>query len=84
MNVPVEIVDTWYKAMKKFVDIGHEEAVTFKADPGDILTFNNTRMVHGRAGYIESSDNTRYLRGVYLDWDVIYSRLRVLRTKLNK
>lgn len=45
---------------------------------GDILTFDNTRCLHGRTGYTDEDNNTRHLIGAYLDWDEIYSRLRVL------
>lgn len=45
---------------------------------GDILTFDNTRLVHGRTGYTDTDGNNRHLVGAYLDWDEIYSRLRVL------
>jgi gamma-butyrobetaine dioxygenase len=47
--------------------------------PGDILTFDNIRMVHGRTGYTDQINNTRYIVGAYLDWDEIYSKLRVLK-----
>lgn len=45
---------------------------------GDILTFDNTRCLHGRTGYTDQENNTRHLIGAYVDWDEIYSRLRVL------
>ena len=84
LNIPVENVEIWYRAMKKFVQIIHEEAVIFKTEPGDILTFNNIRLIHGRTGYTDTVDNSRYIVGAYLDWDEIYSRLRVLKKILNK
>ena len=46
---------------------------------GDMLTFDNRRILHGRAFY---SDGRRLLCGGYLDWDEIYSRIRVLREQL--
>lgn len=68
--------------MAKFVEILHEESVTFKTKEGDILTFDNLRLVHGRTKYEDNSDNRRHLIGAYLDWDEIYSRLRVLKFNL--
>jgi alpha-ketoglutarate-dependent taurine dioxygenase len=49
---------------------------------GEILVFDNIRLVHGRKGYDDKADNTRLLVGAYLDWDLAYSRIRVLRQKL--
>lgn len=78
-TVPIEEVTVWYKAMQKFVEIMHEETVTFKTQPGEILTFDNIRLVHGRTGYTDNTGNTRHLIGSYLDWDEIYSRWRMLK-----
>lgn len=79
-----EHVDRWYQAMAKYVEMLHDNAVSFKTRPGDILTFDNTRLVHGRTGYTDVQGNTRHLVGAYVDWDEIYSRFRVLADKLNK
>lgn len=68
--------------MHKFIKILHKEAVTFKTKPGDILTFDNIRLIHGRTKYEDNSVNTRHIIGSYIDWDEIYSRLRVLKNFL--
>ncbi|XP_053695155.1 gamma-butyrobetaine dioxygenase-like [Sabethes cyaneus] len=81
-NVPLASVEPWYRAMARFVRLIHQEAVEFKTEPGDILTFSNIRMVHGRTGYEDTDDNTRHIIGAYLDWDEIYSKLRVLKRSL--
>ncbi|XP_052892301.1 gamma-butyrobetaine dioxygenase-like [Anopheles moucheti] len=78
-SVPIDRVEPWYRAMQQFVSILHREAVSFKTSPGDILTFSNIRMVHGRTGYTDTAANTRHIVGAYLDWDEIYSKLRVLK-----
>ncbi|XP_055309057.1 gamma-butyrobetaine dioxygenase-like [Sitodiplosis mosellana] len=77
-SVDAEVVDEWYSALKTFVDLLHEEAVYFKTEPGDILTFSNIRLVHGRTGYTDTEGNVRHIVGAYIDWDEIYSRLRIL------
>lgn len=41
-------VQKWYKAMEKFVACLRSEAVEFKMTESDMLTFDNTRLVHGR------------------------------------
>lgn len=45
---------------------------------GDILAFSNTRILHGRTGYVDQNGNTRHLVGAFVDWDEVYSRLRTL------
>lgn len=47
---------------------------------GEIFTFDNHRILHGRKGY----QGSRLLIGGYLDWDLIKSRTRVLKSQLTK
>uniref|UniRef100_A0A336MZN0 CSON007050 protein n=1 Tax=Culicoides sonorensis TaxID=179676 RepID=A0A336MZN0_CULSO len=83
-TVPLKNVNKWYEAMKMFVKLVHDETVVFKTQPGDILTFDNIRLIHGRTEYEDNTSNTRHIIGSYLDWDEIYSRLRVLRRSLKE
>lgn len=82
-TVSIEVVDAWYQALAKFIEITHNESVSFKTRPGDILTFDNIRLLHGRTKYQDSIDNKRFLVGAYLDWDEVYSKLRVLSINNN-
>lgn len=43
-----------------------------------MLAFSNVRLLHGRTGYVDTDGDVRHLIGAYIDWDEIYSRLRVL------
>lgn len=79
-SVPIDKVLPWYEAYRKFVRLARNDAITFKTSPGDVLTFNNLRLLHGRTGYNDTDENVRYIVGGYLDWDIIYSKLRVLKT----
>lgn len=79
---PAVDVDAWYRALAKFVELIYTSSVQFRTQPGDILTFDNARLVHGRTGYRDSGQNVRHVIGAYLDWDEIYSRLRVLNVTL--
>ena len=45
--------------------------------PGDLILFDNRRMLHGRAAF-DPQSGVRRLEGCYLDRDEILSRLRVL------
>ncbi|KAH8276093.1 hypothetical protein KR018_007420 [Drosophila ironensis] len=78
-NVPLSEVQPWYDSYSKFVQLARADAHAFKTRPGDVLTFNNIRLLHGRTGYDDTEQNSRYIVGAYLDWDIIYSRLRVLK-----
>ncbi|XP_017145578.1 gamma-butyrobetaine dioxygenase [Drosophila miranda] len=78
-TVPLEQVRPWYEAMALFVRLAHEQACSFKTTPGDVFTFNNLRLVHGRTGYDDTDRNVRHIVGAFIDWDIVYSRLRVLR-----
>lgn len=51
--------------------------------PGDLVTFDNSRLLHGRKSYVSSPDQVRHLEGVYLDWDEVMSRLRILRRSVH-
>lgn len=73
----------WYEALDKYIELLQNERVTFKLECGEIITFDNTRLIHGRTGFTDTDNNTRHLVGAYLDWDEIYSRLRVLKTEFN-
>jgi len=78
-SVPLEQVRPWYEAMATFVGLAHEHSSGFKITPGDVLTFDNLRLVHGRTGYDDTDRNVRHILGAFVDWDIVYSRLRVLR-----
>ncbi|XP_037951103.1 gamma-butyrobetaine dioxygenase-like [Teleopsis dalmanni] len=82
-SVDIDKVAPWYAAYAMFVRMAHEQAVSFKTAPGDVLTFNNLRMLHGRTGYDDTEKNVRHIVGGFVDWDIIYSRMRVLRKMLN-
>ncbi|XP_039500080.1 gamma-butyrobetaine dioxygenase [Drosophila santomea] len=80
-NVPLEEVLPWYESYARFVRLAIADSHAFKTRPGDVLTFNNIRLLHGRTGYDDSEASPRYIVGAYLDWDIIYSRLRVLKKR---
>ncbi|KFV04537.1 PREDICTED: gamma-butyrobetaine dioxygenase [Pterocles gutturalis] len=85
-DIPVEKVRSFYKALKEFDDLlnSTEHKFTYKLKPGDIVTFDNWRVLHGRQSYQSGSEVTRHLEGAYADWDVVMSRLRILRKKVLK
>ena len=50
--------------------------IRFKLEPGDLLTFDNWRVLHGRQAY-QPSTGMRHLQGCYVDRDEVLSRLRM-------
>ncbi|EDV32646.1 uncharacterized protein Dana_GF22125 [Drosophila ananassae] len=78
-TVPLDRAMAWYEAYNKFLSLAQSEAVEFKTQAGDVFVFNNLRMLHGRTAYEDAPGNKRHLVGAYVDWDIIYSRLRTLK-----
>ena len=57
--------------------------IEHKMVPGDVVTFNNSRVLHGRSAFKITQASNRYLQGFYMDWDALYSRMRVLAKQFN-
>ncbi|XP_030621963.1 gamma-butyrobetaine dioxygenase [Chanos chanos] len=81
LDLPVHKVQPFYTSLKSFVELMNrpENVVTYRMEPGDLVTFDNWRLLHGRRSYVSHPDYLRHLEGAYLDWDEVMSRLRILR-----
>uniref|UniRef100_A0A8C1HAG5 Butyrobetaine (gamma), 2-oxoglutarate dioxygenase (gamma-butyrobetaine hydroxylase) 1 n=1 Tax=Cyprinus carpio carpio TaxID=630221 RepID=A0A8C1HAG5_CYPCA len=81
LDVPVHQVQPFYSSLKAFVELlsRPENVFTYRMEPGDLVTFDNWRLLHGRKSYLSRGQNSRHLEGAYLDWDEVMSRLRILR-----
>ena len=74
-----------YAALLSFID-QHKSQLQFRLKPGQMVTFNNRTIAHGRRAFTmsgSSSSAQRRLRGVYVNGDEFVSRLVHLRQKLN-
>ena len=82
MNATAAVVQEAYRAYFTFVKTLYqpENLLTYKMKSGDIITFNNQRVLHGRAAFTATS--SRWLEGCYFDWDEMFSSIRVLRNRL--
>ena len=51
---------------------------------GQIVMFQNNRVLHGRTAFKTTAGEpkARWLQGMYFDWDIVFSKLRVLQRKL--
>ena len=69
-----------YDSLRVFATMAHDPRfmMSFPFRPGDLVGFDNRRVLHGRAAF-DGTAGARHLRGCYADHDDLYSRLRVLR-----
>lgn len=69
-----------YEALRVFSRVAHDPRfmMTFRMAPGDLVGFDNRRVLHGRDAF-DPGSGSRVLAGCYIDHDDVLSRLRVLR-----
>lgn len=67
-----------YESLRVFADVARDERfqIRYRFQPGDLIGFDNRRILHGRDAF--ESSGKRHLRGCYADHDDLHSRLRVL------
>jgi len=73
-------MDYIYKALHRFGNLLHDAKyqINFRLEPGDIFSFNNRRLLHGRTEFDPNSGH-RHLQGYYMDRDEIIGRLSYLK-----
>ena len=78
--MPSERISHAYFAMQRFGRVANsvDFQIRYDLNPGDLVAFDNRRVLHGRKSF-DSSKGSRELRGTYLDSDEVYSRMRFLR-----
>lgn len=79
LRLPPEQADAWYSAYRELWHLIHEphQRLEFSLKPGQMVAFDNRRMLHGRNAF-DPNSGRRHLQGTYLDLDMLESRLRVL------
>ena len=75
-----DVMDKVYKAHHRFGNLLHDDKfqIKFRLEPGDIFSFNNRRILHGRTEFDPNSGH-RHLQGYYMDRDEIIGRLNYLK-----
>ena len=70
----------YYSSYRKFSSLVHEKkfTVNFRLQAGDILCFDNRRVLHGRTSF-DPNSGQRHLQGYYMDRDEILGRLNFLK-----
>lgn len=81
---PMDLQTTanFYKARRRFSELDHEpkHAVTMQFKPGEILIFDNRRVLHARS-QILPSDGERWVQGAYIDRDGLWLAFERLRRR---
>ena len=74
--------DAAYILTKELQDT--KNVIEFRLKSGQIAVFHNTRVLHGRTEFVSVAGKrmARWLQGIYFDWDLIFSKLRVLQKQL--
>ena len=82
LRAPIDIQSRAYASIRAFMrrnaDPKYQLQVTYR--PGDLLAFDNRRVLHGRSSYSEAGGN-RYLEECYADRDDLHSAIRLLRRR---
>jgi len=75
-----DIMDKVYEAHRRFGNLLHDYKfqIKFRLESGDIFSFNNRRVLHGRTAFDPNSGH-RHLQGYYMDRDEILGRLNFLK-----
>ncbi|KAF0689995.1 Aste57867_18585 [Aphanomyces stellatus] len=84
LRVPAEDVGLYYEAYRAFDAIVQENVIQFKLEQGDLVIFNQRRMLHGREAFSAGSDGVRHLQGTYVNIDDFLCRYRTLEHKHGK
>jgi gamma-butyrobetaine dioxygenase len=79
LRLPAGQTEPFYAAYRRFWEMLRDPRYTlrFKLAPGEMIAFDNLRILHGREAF-DPGSGRRHLQGAYLDRDLIRSRQRVL------
>jgi len=74
----------YHRARKRFGQLLEDPQyeLRFKLDPGQLMMFDNNRVLHGRTSF-DPSEGHRQLQGCYIDRDGPRSLYRVLKRRLS-
>jgi gamma-butyrobetaine dioxygenase len=83
IKLPFAEMTAFYQAYQNFSRILHSEECKFLCTlkPGELMIFNNERILHGRE---VAAEGARHLQGCYADIDSLKSTLAVLETTLER
>lgn len=76
--VPEEDVEPYFKAYRRFTKLIDESPIkkTVPLEPGDLVCFNNRRVLHGRNSF-KLNGGVRFLKGAYVNIDEFRNTFQV-------
>ncbi len=79
LRASLEDSERFYAALRLALDLAEDRGfvVELRLCPGDLLAFDNRRVLHGRRA-IDRTSGDRWLRGTYVEREELESRLRIL------
>ena len=79
VRAPTNRMGALCRALRAFAEAIRDPALEcrYRLSPGELLIFDNRRVLHGRAAFDPTSGG-RHLQGCYVDRDQLLSRIRVL------
>ena len=82
LKLPADTLRQFYPAYRHYAEILERasQQIVFKLTAGELMLFDNTRVLHARRAY--SASGSRHLQGAYSDLDGLYSSLRMLEAEL--
>ena len=82
VDCALDQVEPFYAALRALLDLSYagDGMIEFKLDAGEMLVFNNQRLMHGRTAF-DPARSRRHIRSCHVDLDEFYSRLRILYAK---
>jgi gamma-butyrobetaine dioxygenase len=72
--------EAFYSAYLTYWRLVREQGISVRLRAGEVLCFDNRRVLHGRAAF-DPSSGRRHLQGCYVDRDMVLSRLRAVRQR---
>ena len=85
LRAPLPVQQRAYQAIRAFTRYAQNSMyqLVFRYEAGDLLAFDNRRVLHGRRAY-DATTGQRYIEGIYADRDDLYSRIRTLRRNIKR
>ena len=85
LDVPEHLVKPVHDGLRKLSALMRDPAfeIKFLLQPGDMMMFDNQRVIHGRTHYDDTS-GARHLRTMETSREEFHNRLRLLMIKLNR
>lgn len=85
LDVPEHLVKPVHDALRKLSALMRDPAfeIRFLLEPGDMMIFDNQRVIHGRTHYDDTS-GARHLRTMETSREEFHNRMRLLMIKMNR